>query len=139
MNQATGDQGMQRGIKAGAAYFAIVFAAGFVLGAIRTLVIAPATGEVVAVAIELPVMLAVSWFICGWAVGRYNVPGRLAVRSVMGLTAFGLLMAGELSISVFLFDRGLAEHLALYREPGAQLGLAAQILFGLFPLVSKRA
>ncbi|MEL7429628.1 MAG: hypothetical protein AAFN43_06475 [Pseudomonadota bacterium] len=47
-------------IFAGAAYFAIVFAAGFILGAARTFLLAPVAGEMLAVLVELPFILAVS-------------------------------------------------------------------------------
>ena len=56
--------------RAGAAYFAIVFAVGFVLGALRVTFLAPAVGPLPAVALELPVMLAASWWTCGWLMRR---------------------------------------------------------------------
>ena len=56
---------MGRVLKAATAYFALVFAAGFVLGTLRTLWLAPALGPMLAVAAELPVMLGVSWLACG--------------------------------------------------------------------------
>lgn len=119
------------GMGAGLIYFAAVFAIGFVLGTVRTLIVAPALGELAAVAIELPFMLAVAWAVCGWTIRRCNLPQQLSVRSAMGLTAFCCLM---LLISIVLSDRSLIEHIGLYRESAAQLGLAGQVLFGLFPV-----
>lgn len=43
---------------AGLAYWAVVFALGFVLGTIRVLWLAPLVGLIPATALELPVMLA---------------------------------------------------------------------------------
>ena len=43
---------MYAALKAGLAYFALVFGAGFLLGAIRTTALAPRLGDVAAVTLE---------------------------------------------------------------------------------------
>lgn len=126
---------MAAALRAGAVYFAIVFAVGFVLGTIRVLVVIPRFGETNAVLIELPVMLALSWIACGSLVRRFGVPPHFGARAVMGGVAFALLMIAEAGVSVFGFGRTFAEHLAGYQTAGAQLGLAAQVGFALFPLL----
>jgi hypothetical protein len=121
---------------AGAVYFAVVFALGFVLGAVRVLLISPRLGELAAVLLETPVMLAASWMASRWAVRRFGVPRSTAPRAAMGAIAFALLMAAELGVSVIVFGRTLAEHAAAYETfPGA-LGLGAQIVFAAMPLLS---
>jgi hypothetical protein len=62
-----------RATKAGALYAIIVFVIGFILGTIRVLLVAPRLGETTAVIIEAPIMLAASWFVCRWCVGRLSV------------------------------------------------------------------
>lgn len=124
-------------LRAGVVYFALVFAIGFVLGTIRVLVVIPRFGDTNAVLIELPVMLALSWMACAWIVRRFAVPPRAAERLMMGALAFALLMLGEVAVSVFGFGRTVAGHLATYQTPGAQLGLAAQVAFALFPWVQR--
>lgn len=125
-------------LKSGAFYFALVFAAGFVLGAIRTLLLAPRVGDFAAVAIELPVMLAVAWFACG-AVLRWTPPGQgFGARAAMGLVAFALLMAAELALALLLGVPSISAWLAGLTSAHGLLGLAGQIVFAIFPLVRYR-
>lgn len=126
---------MPRGLSAGPAYFGLVFAAGFVLGTLRTLWLAPALGELGAVALELPVMLAVSWLACGAVLRRRPLPA-LPDRAVMGASAFALLMAAEAALALAL-GVPLPAHLAAYAEAPRALGLAGQIAFALIPLVRR--
>jgi dipeptide/tripeptide permease len=122
-----------RALLAGAAYFAIVFAAGFVLGALRVALVAPLVGETSAVVVELPVILTASWIACGWCVRRFDVAETVAPRLLMGAIAFALLMLAELCLSVVGLNRTFAEHVAaLVSRPGL-IGLAGQALFALFP------
>ncbi|MBP6013433.1 MAG: hypothetical protein KBA31_14505 [Alphaproteobacteria bacterium] len=125
---------MERAMRAGGAYFLVVFAIGFVLGTIRTLFVIPRFGETNAILVELPVMLAASWIACIWLVRRFAVSTALRDRLAMGVVAFALLMLGELSVSMYGFGRTAADHVASYRTLGAQLGLAAQVLFALMPI-----
>jgi hypothetical protein len=128
---------VSRALRAGAAYFALVFALGFVMGTARVLALAPILGETRATLIELPVMLAASWLLCGWCVRRFGVPAASADRATMGTFAFALLMLAEASLSILGFGRSFAEHLARYGEAGPALGLAAQIFFAAFPVVRR--
>lgn len=126
---------MSSATRAGTIYFAIVFAVGFVLGTIRVLAVVPRVGETAAVMIEVPAMLALSWVVCAWLVRRIAVPSRVVDRLVMGGLAFALLMAAEVGVSVFAFGRTLTEHLQSFEAAPARLGLAAQVIFVVLPLV----
>ena len=130
---------LPRSAAAGFAYFAVVFAAGFVLGAVRVLALAPRLGESVAVLLELPVMLAVSWRSCRWVIARLEVPKASSARLVMGGLAFAMLMIAEMGISIFGFGRTLSDHLEYYRQMPVLLGLAGQIAFAAFPIVQGAA
>jgi hypothetical protein len=101
-------------IIAGLVYFGCVFAVGFALGIGRAVLIVSVLGETAAVAMELPIILAIAWIVCRWLNKRFEVPFRLFPRAVMGAVAFTLLMMGELSISLLLAGRSAAEHLQLY-------------------------
>ena len=61
-------------LKAGVLYFLGVFALGFILGAIRIFFLVPYSGPVVAVLVELPFILLVSWFFCRFLTRRFTVP-----------------------------------------------------------------
>ncbi len=124
---------MMKALQAGCTYFAGVFAVGFLLGVLRTMVLVPRIGELVAVLIELPIILGVSWSICRRILRRAPLSSGEAV--VMGASAFGLLMIAELSISIVLANRTISTHLALYSEGAHLLGLAGQITFALFPVL----
>ncbi|MGP9821090.1 hypothetical protein ACTZWW_13830 [Salinarimonas sp. NSM] len=129
---------MGRALLAGCVYFALVFAAGFVLGVVRAFLLTPALGHVGAVVVELPVIIAISALVARWCVRRFAVPGALAARAAMGALAFALLMAAELALSVFLFGRTPAEHWAAYGRLAAQLGLVGQVVYGLLPVFVAR-
>lgn len=121
-------------IKAGAAYFAVVFALGFVLGAIRVLWLAPMIGETAAVMAEQPVMLTASWFVARWLVQQYDV-ARARERLVMGACAFSMLMIAELLLAVSLFGQTPGQWLDGVATMPGPIGLAGQMMFGLIPLV----
>lgn len=129
---------MMSALKAAAGYFGVAFAAGFVLGVIRTLLIVPITGPLMAVALELPLMLMACWIACGWALRRFEVTKDFGTRLVMGLTSFALLMAAELLVSSLIAGRSLAEHVALYRTAPVLLGVCGQLAYAAFPLIRLR-
>jgi hypothetical protein len=123
-------------IKAGVAYFVAVFAAGFMLGAVRVFVIAPRIGAFWAVAMELPIMLAVAWVACGWAVRRFTVPAAAGERATMGLAAFVLLMTAEAALAIATGSTP-THFLASLATPEGALGLSGQGIFALMPLLRQ--
>ncbi len=122
-----------RSLLAGVAYSAIVFAAGFILGTVRVLVIEPMLGALPAVALETPVILCLSWIASAFLTRRLAVAPTLSGRLVMGACAFGLLMAAELSLSMAAFGRSADEFAAGLVEPAGLLGLSAQLVFAAMP------
>lgn len=118
----------------GFVYFAIVFAAGFALGTVRTLWLAPAIGSLAAVAIELPFMLAASWMACGWCLRRFSISD-LGQRARMGALAFLFLMAAEASLAVGIFGLSLDAYAAGLLTAAGMLGLTGQLVFAAMPLL----
>lgn len=126
-----------RACLAGLTYFALVFAAGFVLGTVRVLVLLPALGETAAVLLELPLILAVSWYACRGIIARLALSDGLPARLTMGGIAFGLLMIAEAALGMLGFGRTLAEHLAHYLSPAGMVGLLGQLVFAAFPILQR--
>lgn len=126
---------MRKAAAAGALYFACVFAAGFVLGVVRVLVLAPALGALAATLIELPIILGIAWSVSSWLTRRFVVPRERRSRLAMGGIAFALLMVAEAALSVAVFGDSLATHLERYRALPEAAGLVGQIAFALLPLL----
>lgn len=126
-----------RVIRAAIRYWLGVFALGFMLGTVRTLWLEPALGPLAAVALELPVMLAASWWWAGRVLARWPVPSRRAALGT-GLLAFALLLASEWALALAFGQTG-AQWLAALARPAGALGLAGQALFGLMPALRWRA
>jgi hypothetical protein len=127
---------VKRAVELGLIYFAVVFAAGVVIGTIRTLVLIPALGELVAVLVELPVILSIAWAACGRLLRDRRLTA--AEAAAMVVAAFMLLMLGEAAVSRWLAGLTMAEHLALYAEPAHLVGLGGQLAFAAFPLLRRR-
>lgn len=127
---------MLRSLSNGALYVTAVFAAGFVLGVLRTLVLVPLLGELTAVLLEVPVILGISWLVCTRILQRWPLAHPAAVA--MGATAFVLLMLAEAGLSALLAGRSLTEHLALYAQLPHQVGLTGQLAFAVIPWIQSR-
>lgn len=126
---------MPTAVAAAVLYFALVFGAGFVLGVVRVGVLVPRLGETAAVAMELPVMLALSWIAARTVVRWLDVPATIPARLVMGGGAFALLMGAELVLATVLLGLSLSQHVASYVSLPKMLGLMAQLVFAAMPVL----
>ena len=119
-----------------ALYAAIVFALGFALGALRILFLAPVVGELAAVVIEVPPMLALCWL-----VASRIFPGRGLTREQgveIGLASFLLLQLAESALAGFPGPLTYVDNVLVYwgdLSTPRLVGLAGQVLFALFPLI----
>jgi hypothetical protein len=117
-------------------YWAGVFALGVVLGTARVLWLAPTIGELAAVAAELPLMLAASWWLARRLVaGRALTPAEAAA---MGALALALLLASEALLAIAL-GQGLRGWFAALASPPGALGLAGQLGFAALPWLVSRS
>lgn len=117
---------------AGAAYWAAVFAFAFVLGIGRTLWLAPQIGALAAVLCEVPLTLAASWWAARRLTARFGITGQGEALS-MGLVAFVLLMAAEVTLAGVLASQSPAEWARSLIMPAGAAGLAGQLGFALMP------
>ncbi len=123
--------------RAALTYFIAVFTVAFMMGIARTLWLAPQIGALAAVAIEVPLMLTVSWF---WArhFARHRPLSSARAALAVGALAFALLMVTELALAVWGFGQRPAEWLAALATPAGALGLAGQLGFAAMPWVVWR-
>ena len=97
--------------EAAALYFAIVFAAGFVLGPVRELWAVPRFGQRVAELIEEPIMLVAVVFAARRTVRRFRVSLGTTKSLGIGLIALGFLLGAELLVVLELRSLSVAEYI----------------------------
>ena len=125
-------------IKAGLFYFALVFGAGFILGAIRTLWIAPSIGVRTAELAEAPIMLIVSLLAARWTVMRFRVPPTASARLAMGCVALGFMLAAEFGLVRFLRGMSAKDYLAGRDPVSGTVYYLALVAFAIMPAVVGR-
>lgn len=112
------------------------------MGIIRVTLVAPAAGAIGAVAIELFILLPVSWFASAFLVRRFRIKD-LVPRLGMGVLALGLVLAGEAVTALVRLGRTPLESLNDLRNTSASLGLIGQTIFTFMPaaqwLIGQRA
>lgn len=129
---------MARAIKAGALYFAIVFGIGFVLGAIRTLLIVPRLGARTAELLEAPIMIAVSFAAARWLVRRLAIPFIIRYRLSMGAIGLLLLLAAEFGFVLWLRGISIQQYFATRDPVAAAVYYLALVLFSAAPVMVCR-
>jgi hypothetical protein len=119
-------------LKAGAIYFSLVFAAGFILGPVRILWLVPHVGVRAAELMEMPVMLVVIVFAARWTVPRWAASFSSARLLGMGMTALALILVAEFSLVLWLRGLSIPVYLA-GRDPVS--GTAYDIMLGVFAVM----
>jgi len=119
-------------LKAGALYFALVFAAGFLLGTVRTLWVVPRIGARMAELLEAPIMLAVTILAARWTVVHLTVPHAASARLAMGCIALLLMLVAEFGFVLWIRGLSFRNYLSS-RDPVS--GTVHYILLGVFALM----
>ena len=120
------------------AYFALVFGAGFLLGAIRVPLLVPRLGERTAELLEMPVMFVVILVAARFVVRRFALPPSAGVRLPIGVMALSLLVAAELLLALAVQNQSLAQYIASRDPVSGGVYLAMLVLFAAMPLILSR-
>ena len=107
---------VKQAVKAGVLYFMLVFSAGFVLGAIRTLWVVPKLGVRTAELMEAPLMFGVSILAARWVVRRLRVPPDCLRRLALGCVALGFMLLVEFTFVLWIRGLTIREYFAA-RDP----------------------
>ena len=119
-------------------YFAIVFAAGFVLGIARTLFLEPRMGTRAAELVEMPFLfVAILWT----AIGLFD-QRRLWFSSheliCIGVLALAVLLVAEATLVVSPRGTSISEYIASRDPVSGTVYLAMLGLFALMPFLAAR-
>jgi hypothetical protein len=128
-----------RAMRAGVLYFAMVFVIGFLLGIIRVAFVVPRAGARVAELLELPIMIAASFFSARWLIGKLAVSADLVSRTAMGAAALILMLAAEAGIGWWLQGITVREYFASRDPVSAAFYYLALLVFALLPLIVRRS
>ena len=117
------------------AYYSIIFAFAFGLGAARGLIIAPLIGETTAVLIEILILLLASRMVARRLV--HNRHFSFAQLLFVGAVAFGLTMVSEAALAGVIRHQSLSQWANSLTSPLGLVGLAGQIGFALMPTLTS--
>ncbi len=124
---------------AGALYFLVTYAAGFVFGTVRELFVVPRLGQLTATLIETPVMLAVTYFAASWIIGRFADPPAFGERAAIGAIGFALLMAAEILFSGMIRGWSFEAWVGHLKTSDGAISMVLFVLFAIMPLIVRRA
>jgi hypothetical protein len=126
-------------LKASVLYFALVFGAGFVLGTIRVLWIAPSFGTRTAELMEAPIMFAVTILAARWVVRFLSLSPKAVTRLSVGFTALGFMLGAELTFVLWLRGLTIGEYVASRDPVSGTVYIVMLGVFALMPLLVARA
>jgi hypothetical protein len=125
-------------LRAGFTYFGFVFGAGFLLGAVRVLVLVPRLGARLAELSEMPLMAVVIVLAARHVLRRWPLPSATARLQVGGL-ALALLLAAELTLAALVQGQSPAQWIASRDPVSGPVYLAMLLVYALMPLVLRPA
>lgn len=125
-------------VKAGSLYFALVFAAGWVLGLIREFLVVPLAGQITGLLLEAPIMLLVMITATRWIIQRFCVPSKLLPRLIIGLIGLGFLLISEVVGLWWVRRLSVEEYLAHLGSISGAVTLLLYALYAVMPLIVQR-
>jgi hypothetical protein len=124
-----------RAPKAGVFYFALVFAAGWLLGPVRQRLVVPRFGETAAVALEAPFMILAMCLAARWTVRRLAVASAARTRAAVGLIALALLLIAELAGARWLRRMSMSDYLTGFASTPGAISLLLFLLYAVMPML----
>lgn len=126
-------------LEAGALYFALVFGSGFLLGAVRTLLVEPRLGPRKAELLEMPIMLVVTVVAARWTLATLHVRSATFPRIASGFLALLFMLAAEFGLVLRLRHLSARQYLAS-RDPVSGTAYYLMLLvFAIMPLLIARS
>jgi prolipoprotein diacylglyceryltransferase len=125
-------------LRAALSYYALVFAAGFVLGSIRVGLLVPRLGVRMAELTEMPFMLVVIFVAARFISVRFDLPASATQRLAVGALALVFLVAAELLLAFLLLNQTPTEHITDRDPVSGSVYLGMLGLFALMPLLVRR-
>jgi hypothetical protein len=130
---------MLKALKAAAAYFGIVFGAGFLLGCIRVPLIVPRLGARTAELLEMPIQLVVIVLAARFVVRRFSLRSEPRMRLAVGWVALGLAVAAELLLAMAINGQSVGAYLAGRDRVSGSAFLVVLVIFAMMPFLTGRA
>ena len=122
-------------LKAGVLYFALVFGAGFVLGAIRTLWVVPRVGTRKGELMEMPVMLVVTMVAARWIALHFAISSEALVRLGVGGIALGFMVVAEFGLAVWVRGLSIRQYFATRDRVSGTVYYVMLGVFAIMPLL----
>jgi hypothetical protein len=120
-------------LKAGAIYFLLLFAIGWILGPIRELRVVPRFGRIAALLMEAVFMLIAMIISARWVMRRFDVHPTLGSTIPVGLVALGILVSAEIAGVLWVRGSSLQEYLASFATAPGVISLIMFLLFAAMP------
>lgn len=124
---------MQKIIRAGFLYFAMVLGSGFVLGMFRVPFLVPRLGERWAELAEMPIMAVVIFYSSGFILRRYPEINQSGKALWAGFLALALSVSAELLLATVLQAQTLVQFIASRDKVSGAVYLALLLVFALMP------
>jgi hypothetical protein len=115
-------------------YFAIVFGAGFLFGAIRVLWLEPRVGPIVAVLCEAPFILTFIVAAAHWVPRVVKLQRSPAALVLMGMGALVLQQLADLLVGIGLRGNSPADQLGQFTRPEGKIYALLLLAFAFMPL-----
>jgi hypothetical protein len=119
-------------------YFALLFAAGFLLGPVRVLWLEPKLGPFLAVLCEMPFLFTAMVLAARWVPRMASLDREPRSLILMGLGALALLQAADIAVGVGLRGLTLSTQFAQFATPQGIVYAAALVAFAAMPVIVNR-